>query len=430
MLLWLSIASAATLTVGPGETYTTVSSAILAATSGDVVEIQSGEYVDDEVVFPTGDITVRGVGSTRPILRTTRDIPNRKGIFVIPVDAEPVTIEFLHFEGARISNADGANGAGIRMQGSGITVRDCAFMDNQMGMLTGGTSGSEIYVYSSEFAFGGVDGSGQEHNIYVNTAALFVFEGNYTHHSRSGHTVKSRAERNVIRFNRIMDEATGNSSYLIDLPQGGEAVIVGNLIHQGPNVENRGTLISYNRETPTNPELTLYAAHNTLVNEAIGSNPAFFRVGDANSVVLINNLLVGPGTLYDAPTAATVTDEGNLQTDAPLLVDQAAYDYHLAAGSPAVNLGVALDAWPELIPDQQYVHPRATETRWDDGAWDVGAYGIGSAPVDTGDDTGGDTDDDVPDDETSEPSCGCRTAPQPSTSLFFIGLLGLVYRRR
>jgi hypothetical protein len=433
LLLLLCSALAATLQIGPGRAYTTIADGIGAALPGDVVEIDSGEYIDDVVVFPTGDITVRGVGSTRPVLRITQDITNHKGIFVIPEGAEPVTVEFVHFEGAMVSEVDGANGAGIRMQGLGLTVRDCVFLSNQMGILTGGSTSTLIRIEHSEFGFNGRDGSGLEHNVYINSCKRLEFVGNYSHHAKSGHTLKTRAESNHIAYNRLMDELEGSSSYLIDIPEGGDSLILGNLIHQGPLAENRGTVISYNRETPTNPVLSLTLAHNTLVNEAAGSNPFFVNAGEADEINLLNNLFVGPGELTE-PGGAVVTEVGNLQTDMPALVDQAAFDYHLAATSAAIDAGQALDSWPQAVPSAQYVHPAALEDRWDDGPPDVGAYGIGTAPSTPGGPTPGGatsppggTDTGAPGSARSDTGCGCAT-PGPAGAAWW--LLPLLVRCR
>jgi hypothetical protein len=50
--------------------------------------------------------------------------------------------------------------------------------------------------------------------------------------------VKSRALDNHILYNRITDE-DGGSSYLIDLPSGGQALVMGNLLHKSGRSENQ-----------------------------------------------------------------------------------------------------------------------------------------------------------------------------------------------
>jgi len=188
LVAWLpTLAAAATLTVGPGKTYTTVKDAVAAAKSGDTIEVDAGEYVDDISSIKVNDLTIRGVGG-RPHLKATTPPPNKKGILVVELGVGPVTVENLEFSGARISEGDGNNAAGIRAQGTDLRVKGCYFHDNQNGILAGD---GLMTVEGSEFAHNGE--AGYEHNIYVGTAPKFVFRGNYTHHAKSGHAVKSRA---------------------------------------------------------------------------------------------------------------------------------------------------------------------------------------------------------------------------------------------
>lgn len=150
--------------------------------------------------------------------------------------------------------------------------------------------------------------------------------------------------------------------------------------------ENTGTIVNYKGEGGTNPDLRLFLAHNTIVNDN-ASSPAFVRVHAATEVQAFNNLFVGKGTpitLIDPNIP--LTEMGDLQTDAPGLVDLAGYDYHLVDGSPAIDAGVAVD--PALIPESHYVHPAQLEPRPVVGPPDIGAYEFG---VEAGT-TGGDTD--------------------------------------
>ena len=60
-LLTMAPCSAATLTVGPGQTYATIASAIAASTDGDVVAVQAGTYVNDFAEITTA-ISLVAVG--------------------------------------------------------------------------------------------------------------------------------------------------------------------------------------------------------------------------------------------------------------------------------------------------------------------------------------------------------------------------------
>jgi MYXO-CTERM domain-containing protein len=382
-------ARGAVLKAGPTQTYKTPCQAVAAAKAGDTVEVDPGTYTDDFCLLDKNNLTIKGVGSTRPHMKGTILIPNKKGIFVVPVNVGPTTVENMEFSGAKISTGDGQNGAGIRMQGKKLTVKNCYFHDNQNGILTGGTADAEILIEHSEFAQNGNAGSGQEHNVYVSgDTKTLTFRYNYSHHAKSGHTLKSRAKINYILYNRIMDEATGFSSYLIDLPQGGRSYIIGNLIQQGPMAENHSAIISYKGESATNPELKLYVINNTVVNDKNTTSTKFLRIYQATEVKVINNFFIGPGTPVHFPSGsgAAYTNQSNLTSAAPGLVNQAAYDYHLLPSSPAVNKGTTPGSGSgfNLTPTEQYVHKAQKQPRPVSGLLDVGAYELGSATPDAG----------------------------------------------
>lgn len=399
--------------VGPDKPYATVAEAVAVSASGDVIEVDPGEYVDDWASISVADLTIRGVGEQRPHLRSTVDIPNSKGILVVNPGAS-LTVENVELSGAFVTEVDGNNGAGIRMQGSSLTVRNCYFHDNQNGILSGGDPGYTVLIEGSEFAFNGNPGSGFEHNVYISgEAASLTFVGNYSHHAFSGHTLKSRAEENYILFNRLMDEADGTSSYLIDLPEGGLAYLVGNLLQQGPQAENQGTLVNYKGEGATNATLRLWAVNNTLVNDTDNPNAAFFRLYEGEQAVFRNNLLVGPGTaIVDASGSIEVVEEANLQTDDPGFVDADGFDYHLLESSMAVNAGVDPGEGDgfDLTPTDQYLHPAALEPRPVDGALDIGAYEWGEVTGGTG--TGGSG----PTSDTADAGSGSGDSDATSTS--------------
>lgn len=466
-----ALAHADTLQVGAGKPYATIAEGVAAAASGDTIEIDAGEYVDDIVSIDSKDLTLRGVGDARAHLVATGLIGNGKGIIVIGGTSN-IVVEHLEFSGAVVGDE---NGAGIRMQGASLVVDDCHFHDNQNGILAGGDAPYTIEISHSEFDHNGNPGSGQEHNVYVSgDATSFTFQGNYTHHSYSGHTFKSRAQVNYVLYNRIMDEADGTGSYLIDLPQGGLSYVIGNLIEKGPAAENTGTVINYKGEGQTNDQLRLFVVNNTIVNDN-GSTPAFVRIYAADEVVLRNNLFVGQGTpiVLEPGAAPTVVDEGNLQTDMPGLVDQVGYDYHLVDGSPAIDAGVAAgaDGDYDLTPTMHYVHPAGLEPRPVVDAMDVGAYEFGMGPPagETGGDTsGGEGSGDSGDSATADDSasagdggsdstitagsagtagdessggsagageddgggCGCRSAPRGTAAVWWIGLAAVLVRRR
>src|SRR5690349_14342156 len=105
-------AHAAVRKVGPGEAYATPCAAIAAAQANDEVDVAPGTYTDSCSITAQG-LIVRGVGGRPKIDLSGTDHPEKyKGIYV--VDAADVTIENMELTGAHITDANGANGAGIR----------------------------------------------------------------------------------------------------------------------------------------------------------------------------------------------------------------------------------------------------------------------------------------------------------------------------
>jgi hypothetical protein len=239
------------LRVGPLRKIRRPSQAARQARDGDVIEIDAGEYVGDVAVWKANDLILRGVGG-----RVRLDAGGRsaQGKAIWVVNGDNVTVEGIEFANAKVPDR---NGAGIRIHGGDLTVRDCVFRDNEAGILGGNNPDSSILIESSVFAGNGY-GDGRSHAVYVGRVKRLTFRYNYVHHSKMGHHVKSRAGANFILYNRLGDEETGNASYAIDMPNGRFALVVGNLLHQGRSAENNG-LVHF-QAINEQPGAALYAA--------------------------------------------------------------------------------------------------------------------------------------------------------------------------
>ncbi|MGH7495714.1 MAG: T9SS type A sorting domain-containing protein [bacterium] len=356
-----------TISVGPGRLYTVPSAAALIAKDSDVIEIDAGNYGGDVAIWRANNLVLRGIGGFAHLLANGN---NAEGKAIWVVKGNNTTIENIEFSGATVPDQ---NGAGIRQEGTGLIVRRCYFHDNETGILTGANAASDILIEQSEFANNGY-GDGQSHNMYIGRVRSFTLRFSYSHHAKIGHNVKSRAQLNYILYNRIMDEQSGTSSYLIDLPNGGTSYIIGNLLQQGPNTDN-STLVSYGAEGLINTMSDLYVANNTFVNDDQSGRFVFVR-SDATPAKIINNLFVGPGAVLGGP-GEQIT---NLATNNAGLVDISNFDYRLSSSSPAINAGSdpGFGNGFALTPNFQYVHEANGEGRAQVGAIDVGAYEFGS----------------------------------------------------
>jgi hypothetical protein len=352
------------LAVGPGKNYAKPSAAARATRDGDIVEIAAGVYEGDAAIWRSNNLTIRGVGGRAEIKAKGADAED-KGIWVIK--GKNTTVENIELSGARVHDR---NGAGIRQEGAGLVVRNCYFYNNQNGILANRNEASEVLIENSEFNDNG-EGDGQTHNIYIGKVKRFTLRGSYSHHTDIGHNVKSRAMESYILYNRIMDETTGTSSYAIDLPNGGIAYVIGNLIQQGPQTDN-STIVAYGKEGLSNPGRQLYFVNNTVVNDGPPDGTFVFVQNGAGPVEIVNNIFAGPGTVLKGPG----TLSHNLQSPNPGLVDAAAFDYHLKAGSAAIDAGIdpGMANGFALAPTAQYVYKTDTEPRPRVGPIDIGAY--------------------------------------------------------
>lgn len=361
-------AGAGLLSVGPGRALKSPSAAAAVAKDGDLIEIDAGDYRGDAAVWSANGLTIRGVnGMAR--LDAGGKSAQQKAVWIIR--GNNTIVENIGFGGCRVPDH---NGAGIRHEGAGLTVRHCLFHDNENGILTGANAESDILVEHSEFHHNGF-GDGYSHNLYIGRVRSFTMRFSSSHHSKTGHLVKSRAQTNMILCNRLMDEDDGTSSFVIDLPNGGRSFIIGNIIQHGPQAVNR-TAVSYAAEGTENAVQELFVVNNTCVNERSPAGDFLRIAGNPARVRVVNNLLVGFKSVSDGETEPV----GNLLTAHPGFADAAKRDYRLLTKSPAAGAGVdpgkAGDF--DLMPAFYYEHPLASGKRERKEKPDLGACPVAS----------------------------------------------------
>lgn len=342
------------LRVGPARAIKTLAEASRIVRAGSLVEVDAGEYRADVAVWLRDDVTVRAVGGRVRLLADGADAEG-KGIWV--VRARRMRVEGFDFEGAKVPSR---NGAGIRFESGSLWVRDCRFLHNEMGLLTNNDPSAELTVENSEFAHNQRP-DGHNHNLYVGLIGRFRVTGSYFHHARSGHLLKSRAAVSEVLYNRLTDEDGGTASYELEFPNGGVALVVGNIVEQGARTENP-YVVSYGAEGYKWPNNELALSYNTLV-DLLPQGGSFLRVapGAAVSVHATNNLLMGRGPFSAGGSHAVL--QNNLPAQASDFMDAAAHDFRLRKDSPL--RGRAADAAPPAgdlpnRPEREYLHPRGT----------------------------------------------------------------------
>ncbi len=267
-------------------------------------------------------LTLKGVGGRPVIDLSGTDHPaSYKGIYLITSDG--VTIENMELTGAHVSDDNGANGAGIRHQGSNLTVRNCYIHDNQDGILGDGAITVEYTeLYNNGMGNGcDIPNAGCTHNIYMsNSAPSVLFQYNYSHHIATdtpdkGHLFKSRAPVSYVLYNRFSGE-DGFDSYELDFPSGGVAIVVGNIIEKGPMAGN-GVSVSWGEENMLNPDGGVFIANITFVSD-FGGSVTFIKLAAGGALTAHDNIFVGTGT----PSSTGTLPSDNWAGD-PLFVNRA-----------------------------------------------------------------------------------------------------------
>lgn len=345
------------------------------AEDGDVVVIASGDYRGDVAVWRQNNLTIRGVGPGAH-LRADGQAAEGKAIWVIK--GNDVSIENVEFSGASVPDR---NGAGIRSEGRNLNVERCIFHDNENGILSGGGSGS-IKIVDSIFHHNGY-GDGQSHNIYIGAVDRLEVTGSHFHHAKEGHQLKSRARENWITYNWLADEKDGFSSYLLDLPNGGSAFVIGNVFQQGPNTSNYA-MLSFSAENKNAKSGELYVINNTFVNNR--HSGIFLQVATPYATVHAqNNIFFGKGEVSNREIRQVanlrVEREGSRLFGDPLFVNADDFDFRLAEGSQAIDAGQEVrvmapngESIENLMPLQQFAAGAGRTRRPTAAPLDAGAF--------------------------------------------------------
>jgi len=365
--------------VGPARTYAQPSDVASLVQNSDTVEIDPGTYTDC-ATWNKNNLFLMGAGPGYTHLENS--VCGQKGIWVIYGNNE--TVENIEFSGASISQSAGNNGAGIRAQGGSFTIRHCFFHDNQDGILSDPDSaGRTVLIEYSIFDNNGA-GDGYSHNMYIGSNgavryASFTLQYCYTHRANIGNNIKSRADRNFILYNRIMDE-DAPTSWDIDLPNGGQAFITGNEIEKGPNAQQHGTM-EFGLEGLSNaPPQNLFIASNTFINDAGRGTYVNIPSSGVDTLEIVNNIFAGVNQNAMISNMPALLDSVANLVSASIpsvsLVNAAGYDYHLAKNSPAVGKGIPPGAadGSSLAPVDEYLDTANMKPRVIVGAIDQGAH--------------------------------------------------------
>ncbi len=266
----------------------------MVAKPGDVIRIAPGEYTDC-AVWRASRLTIEGTGSGAVLADKSCA---GKGIFVI--QGSDTTVRNLTFARARVPDR---NGAGIRVEGRNLTVEHSRFIDNENGILAGGLANGTIRILDSEFLGNGECSPLCAHGIYVGAIDKLDIERSRFADQHIGHHIKSRALDTVLIDNDIADGPEGDSSYLVDISNGGNLLMQGNRMEKGPKSSNTGTAVSIGAEGVTHPTQELIVRGNRFTSD-LPEPTVFVRNLTTTPALLSGNHLqgrvtplVGPGSV-------------------------------------------------------------------------------------------------------------------------------------
>jgi hypothetical protein len=117
-----------------------------------------------------------------------------------------------------------------------------------------------------------------------------------------------------------------------------------------------------------------------MVNKRIASC-LFLSIQNGTSTALIcNNIFAGSGTHLNGTASSMTNNVATPDIQSLQFTDELNYDYHLQAGSPAIDYGISIGPAGNfsLLADSSYEHPCGLSLRYiANSAIDAGAYEYG-----------------------------------------------------
>jgi hypothetical protein len=413
-------ALAATINVGPGDSYAKIE----AANPGDTVLIAPGTYKFRVYLQAMGTaaqpIVIQAADPSQPPVwdLAGTDVADAPGSYTAgdrgrgcwQIIGSYYQISNIVFQNCSCPSCS-YDSAGIRYyqatpgQGAqGILIRGCTFRTNDNG-LTGGSLTSDATVEYCEFASNGslmASASSPSHNVYVYGGA-FTMRYSYSHDAIQGTDLHSRAVTSTIEYNWFARAAGFEMQF--DSPDEPPAApfvktvsLFGNVIVEAASPANKSKMVTLYDDEGNTPQIALTATANTVIGN--GGSTAFVELADGNAVdsaVITNNIVSGTDTVA---TGGTVTGSNNWvetgATTAGVTASVSGSDpgfapggaYRLAPGSPCIGKAAIVPAPPldEYYLDETVVcESRARATALDIGAFESTTAGPGTGPNGTSD---------------------------------------------
>ncbi len=370
--------------------------AINQASTGDEIRVATGVYTGvqsvgsftqvvhiDKSLSLVGGYTTADWTTSAPVINTTIIDAEGKGLVSYINGAISVTMEGFVLQNGNAQQMVPANGGGIWVSGSSVTLRHNVIRYNTAPNIGGAIydDGNTTLAYNT---------------IYSNTAT----------NNAGGAIANTSSANTVIRFNKIYSNTTDPVSGLGGaLYVQGTAYVEGNTFHHnvarlgGAMLTQDGTITSINNfiyENTADKGAAIYNANTSIIvwNNTIVNNTALITGGGisnmvgtlsiTNSIVMSNTNggIINEGTLtadHNAISGNSGDDtlgftETNPQSGTPHFIDPANGDFHIATSSELADKGIATP----LVPTDIDGEPRPSP---DSAAIDLGAdeaYGSGT----------------------------------------------------
>ena len=264
-------AAARVFYVGTGHQYQRPSQVAALVAPGDAVEIEPGEYYDC-AIWRTDRLTIIGRGAG-PVITDTQCAD--KAAFVI--NGDDVVLRNLTFARIRVPDR---NGAGVRHQGQDLTIENCRFINNEIGLLSSAPATARITIRDSRFERNGlcVDGRCLP-SVSVPAITVLRMERSVLTASRGGSLLRSGAVKTVLLGNAFGGGSSGTAETL--LLASGDLRAEGNRFERDADAQEAPAITL--RALWHTPEIIV--RDNTLLNH--GAHPA----------VLLENLSYAEPTL-------------------------------------------------------------------------------------------------------------------------------------
>jgi len=219
---------------------------------GDTLEIGPGTYRQGLEIHSDG-VTVRGQG------HVVFDRASVRGKGTLVIRGDDTTI--MNIECRNVSVRDG-NGACVRLAGRNLTLDHVYFHRSQEGVLTGREPG-QVTVNNSRFELLGK--GGRAHGLYIGGGELIIRNSLILSSINQGHELKSRARFNLIEQS-VIASLSGNDSRLIDISNGGQLIIRGSVLEEGPASVN-SDVIGFALEGTRYPHQDIELSNNIILLE-------------------------------------------------------------------------------------------------------------------------------------------------------------------